>query len=196
MNFIVRYWLHIIIIATLLPVIYIACIYVYVVIHRQYADYTYRIQKAAAEAIIAPIHLTLHDADGTNLPPMPSELEKDATVAGIDANNNHIRDDIELKMYELYPILQPVDTNFTQRAAGLQYAQTEQILLAMAENREDMDMYQYKSFRASKCINEKEIEKSYDEYIFNSQKRVGRTRNAFENLMGSFTLPSSPYCDL
>ncbi len=61
------------------------------------------------------IKLTLADVMGENLPPNPG-TEADKTVAGIDANQNGIRDDVELAIFKEYP-------NSTKtRAVLLQYA--------------------------------------------------------------------------
>ena len=54
---------------------------------------------------VAKIHatkLTLDDVFGKNLPPEPS-AEADKTVQGIDANENGIRDDVELAIFKEYP---------------------------------------------------------------------------------------------
>ena len=45
--------------------------------------------------------LTLNDVMRTNLPPEP--VDADETVAGIDANQNGIRDDVELAIFKEYP---------------------------------------------------------------------------------------------
>jgi len=47
--------------------------------------------------------LTLADVMGENLPKKPDQILNDSTIAGIDANNNMIRDDVELAIFEKYP---------------------------------------------------------------------------------------------
>ena len=72
---------------------------------------------------VSKIHLTklsLDDVMGQNLPAEPG-IEADKTVKGIDANNNGIRDDIELAVFKEYP-----DSAKT-RAVLLQYALTLQM---------------------------------------------------------------------
>lgn len=59
--------------------------------------------------------LTLDDVMGKNLPPDPG-VEADKTIQGIDANNNGIRDDVELAIFEEYP------NSAKTRAVLLQYA--------------------------------------------------------------------------
>lgn len=104
--------------------------------------------KKTAEAV-AEIHatkLTLADVMGDNLPSDPG-TEADKTIAGIDANKNGIRDDVELAIFKEYP-----DSAKT-RAALLQYAMalqmqftqslaTEGVVVAVAQERS----------RASLCI--------------------------------------------
>lgn len=70
------------------------------------------------EAEVAKIHatkLTMADVMGEDLPPDPGERADD-TIAGIDANENGIRDDVELAVFAAYP-----DSAKT-RAVLLQYA--------------------------------------------------------------------------
>jgi hypothetical protein len=59
--------------------------------------------------------LQLSDVMGDNLPPDPGALA-DETIAGIDANDNGIRDDVELAVFKEYP------NSAKTRAALLQYA--------------------------------------------------------------------------
>lgn len=70
------------------------------------------------EAQVAKIHATkleLSDVMGDNLPPDPGALA-DETLAGVDANENGIRDDVELAIFEKYP------NSAKTRAVLLQYA--------------------------------------------------------------------------
>lgn len=74
-------------------------------------------------AQIKKIHattLTLDDVMGKNLPADPG-LEVDKTVQGIDANNNGIRDDVELAIFKEYP------NSAKTRAVLLQYAMALQM---------------------------------------------------------------------
>src|SRR3989344_2040009 len=67
--------------------------------------------------------LTLNDVMGTNLPPEP--IDADETVAGIDANQNGIRDDVELAIFEAYP------NSARTRAPLLQYALVLQMQMTL-----------------------------------------------------------------
>jgi hypothetical protein len=55
---------------------------------------------------------------GTNIPIPPNEEINNSTVNGIDSNNNYIRDDIEVYIYQTYNKDRPT------RLAALQYAQS------------------------------------------------------------------------
>ena len=59
--------------------------------------------------------LTMDDVMGINLPPDPGALA-DRTVEGVDANENGIRDDVELAIFKEYP------NSAKTRAVLLQYA--------------------------------------------------------------------------
>jgi len=67
--------------------------------------------------------ITLDDVMGKNLPPVPDQKLNDSTIAGIDANKNNIRDDVELAIFKNYPNSAKI------RAAELQYAQETQMEL-------------------------------------------------------------------
>lgn len=75
-------------------------------------------REKQTEAAVAKIHatkLTMNDVLGKNLPPDPG-AEADKTIAGIDANKNGIRDDVELAIFKAYP------NSAKTRAVLLQYA--------------------------------------------------------------------------
>jgi len=82
-----------------------------------------RDRARAAIAYIQAQHITLSDVMGDNLPSVPYEPENDATVAGLDKNNNGIRDDVELAIFKLHPDSARI------RAAELQYALALQLMI-------------------------------------------------------------------
>ncbi len=89
-------------------------LYIILVIFRVF--YLFDADKTNAQ--VEKIHntkLSLDDVMGVNLPPDPG-AEADKTVQGIDANNNGIRDDVEVAIFKAYP-----DSAKT-RAVLLQYA--------------------------------------------------------------------------
>src|SRR3989344_6404543 len=100
------------------------------------------------DAAVAQIHaqkLTLADVMGKNLPQVPDQAENDATVAGIDKNNNGIRDDVELAIFKKYPNSAKI------RAAELQYAMTEQMYLTKVTNTETWKAVAEEVGRAQLC---------------------------------------------
>jgi hypothetical protein len=90
--------------------------------------------------------LTLADVMGTNLPKMPDEELNNSTIGGIDANNNTIRDDVELTIFEKYP------DSAKMRAALLQYAQALQLELTAVNSEEVMKVFLEKNSSAYSCI--------------------------------------------
>ena len=70
---------------------------------------------------VAKIHntkLTMDDVTGKNLPPDPG-AEADKTIAGIDANKNGIRDDVELAIFKEYPDLGQNPSSLVAIRAGI-----------------------------------------------------------------------------
>ncbi|MFA4975820.1 MAG: hypothetical protein WC839_00795 [Candidatus Paceibacterota bacterium] len=96
-------------------VFFILCgLFLILVIYR----FFYLNNQEKIDAQVIKIHntkLTVDDVLGKNLPSDPG-AQADATVQGIDANNNGIRDDVELAVFKEYP-----DSAKT-RAVLLQYA--------------------------------------------------------------------------
>jgi hypothetical protein len=103
--------------------------------------------NAHAERIRA-ITLSLEDVEGKNLPPVPNQAENDSTIVGIDANDNLIRDDVELDIFTKYP----GDSLKRERAAALQYAQAEQLFFMWVIGKLSMEAYLEKSSRAFGCV--------------------------------------------
>ena len=107
-------WVHKILKILKLAFLVLLGLFIILVIVRAFHFYN----QDKIDAQVAKIHatkLTLDDVMGKNLPPDPGSLA-DATIQGIDANNNGIRDDVELAVFKEYP-------NFAKtRAVLLQYA--------------------------------------------------------------------------
>jgi hypothetical protein len=81
-------------------------------------------------AQVAKIHstkITLDDVMGKNLPSDPG-VNADATVQGIDANNNNIRDDVELAIFKEYPNSAKTRAVLLQYALALQMETTQPII--------------------------------------------------------------------
>lgn len=100
---------------------------------------------------VAKIHatkLTLDDVMGKHLPPDPG-AEADKTIAGIDANGNGIRDDVELAIFKEYP------NSAKTRAALLQYALALQMELTQPMvNRETVTEVVREQSRGDDCVSE------------------------------------------
>jgi len=88
----------------------------------------------------------MDDVMGVNLPPDPG-TEADKTVVGIDANNNGIRDDVELAIFREYP-----DSAKT-RAVLLQYALVLQMELTQPfEETRNVTEVVREEDRADSCV--------------------------------------------
>ncbi|MCX6722322.1 MAG: hypothetical protein NTY04_04020 [Candidatus Staskawiczbacteria bacterium] len=90
--------------------------------------------------------ITLNDVMGKNLPPVPDQKLNDSTIAGIDANKNYIRDDVELAIFKEYPNSAKI------RAAELQYAQEVQQELTNIYNNGTWIAVSKKGDRAISCL--------------------------------------------
>ena len=162
------------------------------------------VQKTAEQ--VAKIHatkLTLADVMGDNLPPDPG-AEADKTVAGIDANTNGIRDDVELAIFKEYP-----DSART-RAVLLQYAlalQVQSVLVVLNKETTTANVEDNES-RALSCLWSISSRSNMEEFIketeknekfvkdlqFNTEERKNYTHNFYE-LVGSYSM-SHGGCDV
>ncbi|MDR1614892.1 MAG: hypothetical protein LBS26_04900 [Campylobacteraceae bacterium] len=68
--------------------------------------------------------------DGYTLPPMPPKTQNDATLLGIDTNNNGIRDDVEIYIYNRF---QGYTNSKVEREIAMQYAKTATQLIQSPE---------------------------------------------------------------
>jgi hypothetical protein len=143
--------------------------------------------------------ISMADVLGSNLPPQPYERENEATVAGIDKNGNHVRDDVELAIFAKYP------NDAKVRAAELQYAMTEQMFLTEVFNTETWKAVAEQNSRAYACVGESFSPKSLqvlntklnevDDLVFNSQLRKNARTNA-DSFTTSFALPNDNLCNV
>ncbi len=171
----------------------------------------FRLQEENTAAQVAKIHatkLTLDDVMGKNLPPDPGALA-DKTVAGIDANNNGIRDDVELAIFREYP------NSAKTRAVLLQYALALQMeVVQPIVNKDTVTQVAIEQSRADSCLADtlvprKSPESSrssfdmqkIDNYIsfiknkqFNTQERKQAEKSFFNGHLGSYELIDG--CDL
>ena len=101
---------------------------------------------AATIAAIQAQHLTMADVDGKHVPPQPDPKLVDATVEGVDANKNGIRDDVELAIFKKYP------NDIKIRSAELQYAMDQQMYLTLVINTETWKAAAVQLDRGYQCI--------------------------------------------
>ena len=78
------------------------------------------------------------EINGHRLPPMPDEKLNNATLLGIDANNNGVRDDVEIWIFKTYkhPIVQ---------AVAMQNARAFQIILVEPDKAKETLIYMHNS---------------------------------------------------
>ena len=105
-------------------------------------------QERTAETVdrIYAQRLTPEHVDGKHLPQPPDPAQVDATIEGVDANANGIRDDVELAIFAKYP-----NSPYT-RAAELQYAMALQLYLTEVFNSETWKIAAEQKSRGSTCL--------------------------------------------
>jgi len=162
-------------------------------------------------AQVAKIHntkLTLNDVFGKNLPPPPAN--PDATIAGVDANRNGVRDDVELAIFKEYP------NSARTRAVLLQYALALQMeMIQTVVNTGTVNAVIGEDSRAGTCIADtlvprkspessraySDIEKidAYTRFVdgkqFNTVERKA-AKDEFYNHLGSYSNSSNLLCDI
>ncbi len=134
--------------------------------------------------------ITLADVMSQNLPPAPDSTLNNSTVEGIDANNNGIRDDVELAIFKLHPGSAKI------RAAELQYAMALQNEFVNVFNSETLVAVIRQEGRASVCILDSKITNDLEDLVFNTSIRKNFRNDLFKKFMTSFALPNSNYCDI
>ena len=161
--------------------------------------------KKTAEQVVK-IHatkLTLDDVMGKNLPPDPG-AEADKTVAGIDANGNGIRDDVELAIFKEYP------NSAKTRAVLLQYALALQMeTVQPVVNKETVTEVVREQSRANYCVGEItsrndikkfiEVGNTLHSFVENKQRNTTDRINArkkFVEGVGSYSESENEVCDI
>ena len=170
----------------------------------------YRAQESKIAEQVEKIHntkLTMDDVMGVNLPPPPGELA-DATVEGIDANNNGIRDDVELAVFKEYPNSAKTRAVLLQYALVLQMQMIQPILdteTVVASIQEEDRAYIFIGEILVKDENDEKIMGKYfkdadylTEFVFNKQldtEERKKYRTTFYDYIGSYS--SLPHvCDI
>ena len=97
------------------------------------------------------------------LPPEPSDDERDATVAGVDTNNNGVRDDVERALHARHPDMTP-----TMMSALMQNAKAYQIavMAGVSLAPDAIDEAVREIGDAVACLDDRFGDAAYDELIF------------------------------
>lgn len=152
--------------------------------------YQVLVDQDKTNADVAAIHankLTRDDVFG-DLPPEPNKAENDATLAGIDSNQNGIRDDVERAIYFTY------QASAKEAAPALQYAKALQMEFTHVYNSATLVAVLQEEDRGFACVygREKEIEG----LVFNTESRKNYREEILKKYMVSYTLPNGEDCDL
>lgn len=164
------------------------------------------IERQKTQKVVEKIRaqkLTLADVMGQNLPPEPNALLKDATVEGINVNENGIRDDVELAIFKLHP------NSARIRAAELQYAMALQMKMIKVFNEETWRIASIEDSRGYACISETYPRNNLQEFIratdvlvkevndlqYNTDKRIEKKKN-LSTFTVSFALPDKNFCQI
>ncbi|MEK7479941.1 MAG: hypothetical protein AAB665_01485 [Patescibacteria group bacterium] len=184
------------------PLAVLITLYVAIVIY----SFPHALEKEKTEQTIARINaqrLTIENVNGEHLPPPPDPAQVDATIEGVDANANGIRDDVELAIFEKYP------NNAKVRAAELQYAMALQMYLTEVFNSETWVDAVTQNSRGYACISQTYPRDDLKEYIRVTDARVDEVKTLMFNTKArqdadvhvrtfttSFGLPNSNLCDI
>lgn len=154
-------------------------------------------RTAEAVAAIHAMRLTMADVDGSNLPPRPSPAAAGATVEGIDANDNGIRDDVELAIFEKY------QNDVMLRAAILQYAKALQLVFSSVTSTETLEASSWEESRAFFCIDQYASNSDFEQeiayakqLILNTEARINTRELVYEKHMSSHGSPNADFCDI
>mgnify|MGYP001575497927 FL=1 len=143
-------------------------------------------------AAVAAIHanrLTEEDVFG-ELPPEPNKAENDATLAGIDANTNGIRDDVERAIYFKY------QESAKLAAPAFQYAKALQMEFTDVYNSATLVAVLQEESRGSLCIGDDDNRiQEIERLVFNNKARQEAREEIYRKHMTSYTLPNDG-CDL
>lgn len=145
--------------------------------------------EKTAEAVAA-IHankLTREDVFG-DLPPEPDAAENNATLAGVDWNQNGIRDDVERAIYFKY------QHDAKEAAPAFQYAKALQMEFSHVYNSATLVAVIQQESRGFACVygREKEVE----DLVFNTEERREYREELRRKFMVSYKLPNGEDCDL
>ncbi len=144
---------------------------------------------SAAVAAIHANRLVEDDVFG-ELPQEPNKAENDATLAGIDANQNGVRDDVERAIYFKY------QASAKEAAPAFQYAKALQMEFTHVYNSPTLVAVLWEEDRASLCILDIKKDEEIERLVFNTDLRIQAREDLYQKYMTSYTLPNQDECDL
>lgn len=137
--------------------------------------------------------------DPSKLPPAPDPALNDATIAGVDSNNNGIRDDVERWIAQTYP------TSAKMRAAMAQMALNSQKEITTPKlTRDTAYQIALEGMDATNCVGDMESVtgqkwniKNYMAQMYSTRARYSALID-FQNTMGSraFSVPQVNTCSI
>ncbi len=153
--------------------------------------YQVLVEQDKTDAAVAAIHanrLTQEDVFG-DLPDEPNKAENDATLAGIDANGNGIRDDVERAIYFKY------QASAKDAAPAFQYAKALQMEFTNVYNSATLVAVIQEQGRASLCLSDIGRKEEIRKWFYNTDSRVQARDKMLEKYMTSYTLLNTEECD-
>jgi hypothetical protein len=172
--------------------------YALVVIYAYPHDHEAHLAAVMVEKIDAQT-LTGADVDGQHLPPVPDPAEANATIAGIDANDNGIRDDVELAIFNEYPTSSA--TSAAVRSAELQFAMDMQMQLTDVSDADTWKAAIIQWGRGFSCLYDASstgyaaLESEVEGSVLNTKDRTDRY-GSIEQYRVAYKLSSGPDCDV
>lgn len=146
-------------------------------------------QDATAEAV-AKIHntrLTKEELFGY-MPPAPDPAANNKTLAGIDSNQNGIRDDVEIALYNAHK------DSAKETAAAFQYAKALQMEFTQVNNSETLIAVIQEEARGYACAYGYTDE--VESLVFNTDSRRNFRESILQKYMTSYALPNTEDCDI
>jgi len=141
---------------------------------------------------VARIHATKLEWSDINgeLPPEPDQKENNATLAGVDSNQNGIRDDVERAIYFKYKDNQRITI------AALQYAKELQMEFTEVYNSETLIAVIQEEGRGYGCVNDDDKVKEIENLVLNNDERYQYGEKIARKYMVSYTLLNGKDCDI
>lgn len=153
--------------------------------------YQVLVEQDKTDAAVAAIHanrLTHEDVFG-DLPQEPNKAENDATLAGIDTNQNGIRDDVERAIYYKY------QASAKDAAPAFQYAKALQMEFTNVYNSATLVAVLQEESKASLCLSDRQKKEEINKLVFNTDQRKQWGEQILEKYLVSYTLPQDG-CDI